>query len=97
MKTKGYTIVLNPANVALHPEGVDKIGYRCLLRRCGGRPPPGGAWIKSRRDAGHDRGGGRPPPGGAWIEIFLFVVTVSYTRVALHPEGVDKNLRSRGT
>ena len=81
--------------VALHPEGVDRNAPGWLLvASIFASPSTRRAWIEIPR---HDTcarpyNGGSPSTRRAWIEMMYIVSTAEEEiKVALHPEGVDRN------
>ena len=81
-------------SVALHPEGVDRNIH--MLDVVHGRrlsPSTRRAWIEIRYRGDRCPDRGSPSTRRAWIEICAAsVADMSITAVALHPEGVDRNL-----
>ena len=81
------------ASVALHPEGVDRNGYRSHKREYGSRSPSTRrAWIEIAALALLAALFSSPSTRRAWIEIPLLIYKHLFDLVALHPEGVDRNI-----
>ena len=81
-------------SVALHPEGVDRNdALRHVAVRAKTSPSTRRAWIEIRRCFLHSAIiCVSPSTRRAWIEIFAPGAQAIRPKVALHPEGVDRNM-----
>ena len=86
-------ISLNPLfPVALHPEGVDRNKHPSLHHiEFGVSPSTRRAWIEIERSMPFEKIFASPSTRRAWIEIQRLRRKAKALRVALHPEGVDRN------
>ena len=83
----------HPRGVALHPEGVDRnllLSYIRLDKLAS--PSTRRAWIEILRSVPLLRPHGSPSTRRAWIEIRTKPSPRKKCVVALHPEGVDRNI-----
>ena len=87
------TKTLSVFAVALHPEGVDR-NISCRLEKfCLSRSPSTRrAWIEITAHTFHTLFRGSPSTRRAWIEMSSPGQFALIVQVALHPEGVDRNV-----
>ena len=81
------------SGVALHPEGVDRnIKALIISPRPGPSPSTRRAWIEIKAHPAKPAAALSPSTRRAWIEIVSGSSGRPATLVALHPEGVDRNI-----